>query len=186
MARKTKSSNEQPQDADVEGNVDKIRDILFGGQMRDYNQRFDDLEKSLSQSVERLGRDLEKRIDRLDTYARREIDKLADQLKAEKKDRLAESKRGANDVQELTTQVEVWFGDVDEQLATETRDLRDSIHDQHEALSQLIKETREQLDDALTQQTRSLADSKLAKEDLAGLLSEVALRLQNDFKLPKA
>ena len=35
MARKTKSSSEAQHAAEVEGNVDKIRDILFGGQMRD-------------------------------------------------------------------------------------------------------------------------------------------------------
>jgi exonuclease VII large subunit len=185
MARKTKISSDPQQATDVEGNVDKIRDILFGGQMRDYDQRFAELEKNVGQSVERLGRDLEKRIDRLDTYARREIDKLTDQLKAEKKDRAADSKRGSSDLQELTDQVEIWFADVDEQLASETKDLRASIHEQHESLTQLIREAREQLDDALTHQSRSLAESKLAKEDLAGLLSEVALRLQNDFKLPK-
>ena len=186
MARKPRTSSEAQAAADVEGNVDKIRDILFGGQMRDYEQRFAELEKSLNQSVDRLGRDLEKRIERLDTFARREIDKLTEQVKAEKKDRVADSKRGAGDVKELTDQVETWFAEVDDQLATEAKDLRTSIHEQHESLSRLINETHEQLNDMLTAQSRSLTESKLAKEDLAGLLSEVALRLQNDFKLPKS
>ena len=185
MARKTRVSSEAAQAADVEGNVDKIRDILFGGQMRDYDQRFAELEKRLGQSIDRLGRDIEKRIDRLDSYARREIDKLTDQLKTEKKDRIADGKRGAGDLKELTDQVETWFADVDDQLATEAKDLRTSLHEQHEALSQLISETHEQLNEALNAESRALTDSKLAREDLAGLLSEVALRLQNDFKLPK-
>ncbi|MDH3441303.1 MAG: hypothetical protein OEM63_11170 [Gammaproteobacteria bacterium] len=186
MARKPRISSEMQAATDVEGNVDKIRDILFGGQMRDYDQRFAELEKRLSQGVDSLGRDLEKRIERLDTFARREIDKLTEQVKAEKKDRVADSKRGARDLKELNDQVESWFAEVDDQLAEETKDLRSSIHEQHESLSRLISETREQLNDMLTAQSRSLTESKLAKEDLAGLLSEVALRLQNDFKLPKS
>ena len=185
MARKTKSSSEAQHAAEVEGNVDKIRDILFGGQMRDYDQRFDDLEKSLAQMIERLGRDLEKRIDRLDNHARREIDKLSEQIKSEKKDRIADTKRGAGDLQHLTDQVETWFTEVDDQLATEAKDLRESLHEQQETLSQLIRETRDQLNESITAESRSLADAKLGREDLAGLLSEVALRLQNDFKLPK-
>lgn len=185
MARKTKVSNDAAQAADVEGNVDKIRDILFGGQMRDYDQRFAELEKRLGQSIDRLGRDIEKRIDRLDAYARREIEKLTDQLKTEKKDRIADGKRGAGEIKELTDQVETWFADVDDQLATETRDLRASLHEQHEALSQLISETHEQLSEALGAESRALTDAKIGREDLAALLSEVALRLQNDFKLPK-
>ena len=185
MARKTKSSSDATQATDVEGNVDKIRDILFGGQMRDYDQRFAELEKSLGQTIDRLGRDLEKRIERLDNYARREIDKLTEQVKTEKKDRVAESKRGAGDLQNLTDQVESWFAEVDDQLAVEAKELRTSIHEQHEALSQLISETRDQLNESIAAESRSLTDAKLAREDLAGLLSEVALRLQNDFKLPK-
>ena len=49
----------------------------------------------------------------------------------------------------------------------------------------MIAETRDQLSAALTDEARSLDNSKLAREDLAGLLSEVSLRLTKDFKLPK-
>ena len=45
--------------------------------------------------------------------------------------------------------------------------------------------THEQLSESMAEETRSLADGKLAREDLAALLSEVALRLKKDFKLPK-
>lgn len=187
MTRKqtSKTNTKVTDDGDVEGNVDKIRDILFGGQMRDYDQRFAELEKKLGQSIERLNRDLEKRVDRLDSYARREIDKLSEKISSEKKDRVADSKKGAGEFREFTDQVESWFAEVDEQLASDTKDLRSSIHEQNEALSDLIRETRDQLNEAIASESRDLADSKLAREDLAGLLSEVALRLQNDFKLPK-
>ena len=187
MAKKQQSSSNTDATGagDVEGNVDKIRDILFGGQMRDYDQRFAELEKALHQSIERLSRDLEKRVDRLDAFARREIDKLTEKIKDEKKDRLADSKKGAGELQELTDQVETWFAEVDEQLAAETKDLRNNLHEQNEALSELIRDTRDQLNKAIAAESRGLAESKLAREDLAGLLTEVAMRLQNDFKLPK-
>lgn len=173
-------------DADVEGNVDKIRDILFGGQMRDYEQRFNELEKRLNQSIERLSRDFEKRIERLDGYTKREVDKLADQIKAERQARKEDAKAGGADLQHLTDQVETWFAEVDDQVATESKELRAELHDQHETLTSLIRETRDQLNEALLAEYRNLADQKLAREDLAGVLSEMALRLQKDFKLPKA
>ena len=185
MARKQKAKTPDTDVSEMEGNVDKIRDILFGGQMRDYDQRFNELEKRLTQSIERLSRDVEKRIDRLDAFAKREFDKLGTQLKTERQDRAADNKKAAAEFNELADQVETWFAEVDEQLASEAKDLRTDLHEQNEALSQLIRETRDQLTDALAEETRSLADAKLAREDLAGLLSEVALRLQNDFKLPK-
>lgn len=187
MARKPKSktSTEVDSAGDVEGNVDKIRDILFGGQMRDYDQRFGELEKRLNKSIEQLTRDLDKRVERMDAFTRREIDKLSEQLKTEKKERVADAKGNAGELQEFADQVEAWFAEADEQLTNESKDLRNSIHDQNEALSALIRETRNELSDALSVESRTLADSKLAREDLAGLLTEVALRLKNDFKLPK-
>ena len=42
-------------------NVDKIRDILFGSQMRDYEKRFARLEENVSKAVETLREDTMKR-----------------------------------------------------------------------------------------------------------------------------
>jgi hypothetical protein len=41
-------------DADAERNVDQIRDILFGGQMRDYERRFQELGQRLEAEMARL------------------------------------------------------------------------------------------------------------------------------------
>ncbi len=43
----------------VDGNVDKIREILFGGQMRDYEQRFADLETRLTKNIELISSNFE-------------------------------------------------------------------------------------------------------------------------------
>ncbi len=171
--------------SDVEGNVDKIRDILFGGQMREIEQRLDAIEKNLSQAIERAKRDMERRVDRLDKYTRREVDKLSEQVKTERKERVADGKKGAGDLNNLTEQVETWFGEVDEQLAQEAKDLRSALHDQGEDLTRQIAETRSALQEALAKETSTVADTKVAREDLAELFTEIAMRLNKDFKLPK-
>ena len=43
-------------------NVDKIRDILFGSQMRDYEKRFVRLEETVTKAVETLREDMTKRL----------------------------------------------------------------------------------------------------------------------------
>lgn len=184
MAKK-QSQKMRPSGDDIDGNVDKIRDILFGGQMRDYEGRFADLEKRLSQQIDRMGAELDKRIERLNTYAKREVDKLTERVKAERQDRIADNKSGSRDLKDLTQQVEVWFGEVEDRLDVESKELRTAIHDQNEELAALIAETRDHLSAALTNESRELADAMLARDDLAGLLSEVAMRLKKDFKLPK-
>ena len=67
MARKQDKKQDSEGSTDgLEGNVDQIRQILFGGQMRDYEKRFAAMEKHLTKSIEQLARSVEKRIDRLD------------------------------------------------------------------------------------------------------------------------
>ncbi len=188
MARKQNSKHDASSSGvgEMDGNVDKIREILFGGQMRDYEQRFADLEKRLTLQIDRLSNDFDKRMERLNTFARREIDKLSEHLKAERKERIAEGKQGTKDLEGFTHQVEAWFGEVEEQFESETKDLRAILQEQSEELSALIAETRDSLGESLAQETRDLANKTVAPEDLAGLLTEVALRLKKDFKLPKA
>ena len=93
MAKKT-SNRQKTADTDVDDNVDKIREILFGRTMRDYETRIADLEHQLSQRIEKAGADFEKQLERLNTQTKREIDKVSDRLKAERKARLDDGKSG--------------------------------------------------------------------------------------------
>ncbi|ANO52469.1 hypothetical protein [Woeseia oceani] len=186
MPKKASQGNKADATDEANANVDKIRDILFGGQMRDYEQRFTTLEKRLSQNIENVGKDLERRIERLDTFAKREIEKLSEQIKTERKDRIADSKQGSGELNEFSNQVESWFAEVEEKLTEEVKDIREAANEQNNELTALMRQTQEQLQASLDRQTGELSDSKVAREDLAALLTEVALRLNKDFKLPKA
>ncbi|MBT8083612.1 MAG: hypothetical protein KJN72_00195 [Woeseia sp.] len=172
--------------ADADANVDKIRDILFGGQMRDYEKRFAALEKRLSDSIERTARDMEKRLDRLDSFTRKEFEKLSEQLKAERKERGAESKQSAAELAEYADQVEGWFAEVEEQLSEETKGLRATLDEQSAEASGQLREVQTALQKEIDREAGELANQKIAREDLAALLTEMALRLKKDFKLPKA
>ncbi len=68
-------------------NVDKIRDILFGSNMREYEKRFARLEERLTKSTDALRDDLKKRFDTLESYVREEMESNNQRLKAEKAER---------------------------------------------------------------------------------------------------
>ena len=179
--RRSKSDDTEGMDE----NVDKIRDILFGPQMRDYESRVEALEKRLITSIERATRDMERRIERLDAYTRREVDKLTDQIRSERKDRTAEGKKGANELNELADQVETWFAEVEEQQSQDAKDLRNQQHEHAEAFAAELQQTQNELQKTLQKEVTALSSTKLGREDLAALLAEVAMRLNKDFKLPK-
>ncbi len=121
----------------------------------------------------------------MDTYAKREIEKLTDQVKAERKARSDDGKQASKDTDALGQQVEGWFAEVEEQMESETRQLRAALKEQGDELFTAISETSAQFSSTLQGQAQELSDTKLGRDDLAALLSEVALRLKKDFKLPK-
>ncbi len=186
MAKKQPKKNPGLDPANTEGNVEKIREILFGGQMRDYEQRFADLEDRLTRSVEQASRNLEKRLDRLDAYAKRELEKLSGQIKEERQARRSEGKESARDIKDLGQQFESWCAEVEEEIGEESTTLRRSLQEQSEELSGMINDVHDELSKALSGEARNLANAKLAREDLADLLAEMALRLKKDLELPDA
>ena len=54
MASAAKDPNPSGNEAPEGANVDKIRDILFGSQMRDYEKRFVRLEDNVTKAIEGL------------------------------------------------------------------------------------------------------------------------------------
>ena len=172
--------------ADVDDNVDKIRDILFGSQMRDYEKRLEATEKRIMQAIDKLSRDIERRVDRLDKYARREVDKLSERIKTERKERTADAKKGSTDLSQLAEQLESGLAEADEHFAAELRSVRNSLLDQAEDLTAQIGEAHSQLQESLEKEATALQDAKLNREDMAELFTEVAMRLNKDFKLPKS
>ena len=77
----TVSNSPKPDEA---GNVDKIRDILFGNQMKDYDAKFARLEASLKADAGELGDDLKQRLASLESFVKGELGAVTEQLESEK------------------------------------------------------------------------------------------------------
>lgn len=180
----SKSSDSGADEADA--NVDKIRDILFGQHIRDYDNRFATLEKRLTDSIDKTSRDIEKRLERLDSLTRREFEKLGEQLKTERADRIAGDKNSATENKDLTSQVEGWFAEVEDQLSTEAGDIREALKEQGKELAAMMGKLEQQLQKEFARETRDLADNTVARHDLATLLAELAARINKDAKPNKS
>lgn len=83
----TKPVEEAAQPAAADRNVDQIRDILFGGQMRDYERRFTELSERLDQEAQRLRHDTETRVAALEKRLDEQFDRLQKALRQEIQDR---------------------------------------------------------------------------------------------------
>ena len=162
----------------ADNKMEQIRELMFGGVVRDFDRRIQDVSERMESELARLASDYEKRVAALEARLDPQLEKLATQLR-----------------QESTARTSA-LDDVDVRFSQSQRTQRSEINailQQHEdsataaearardALSQLDARTQAALQavrDALASARNELGGQKLAREDLADLMAEVSLRLR--------
>jgi len=165
-------------------NIDKIREILFGTNMRDYEKRFDRLEERLLKESADLRDDARKRSDSLEAFVRSEFEALSERLRTEQGTRDESVQNLSRALQDANNSLERKLAQFDERNTQAQRELRQQILDQSKNLSEEIRQKTVELSALLDREVAELGNAKTDRASLASLFSEVALRLNNEFKIP--
>jgi len=165
-------------------NVDQIREIIFGGQMRDYEKRFAKFEETLLKEVSNIRNEIGMRIDSLESFFKGEIDALNDTINNEKSLRDSGDKRLNKHLDELGQHVEVTNSELKEQANKGLREVRQNLLEQGKQMSSNLAQARHELSDAIERAQCELGDEKTDRAALASMFTEMAMRLNNEFELP--
>src|SRR5579863_7548115 len=162
--------NSNPEADGHEGaNVDKIRDILFGSQMRDYDKRFGRLEDRLIKDAESLREEMKKRFETLEAFVQKELESLGARLKTEKAERSESVKEIGVQMRETSKAFDKRLGSLDDQLTGDTAELRARILEQSKALTSEIAEKARDAKRLLDQEVAALRVDKADREGLGDL-----------------
>jgi hypothetical protein len=164
------------------GNLDKVRDLLFGGQMRDYDRKFARLEERLVKETAELRDDVKKRLAALEAYMKAEVESLSDRLRAEQDGRSAADQDAARGLRETAQQFGQKVSQLDDLIARGQRELRQQLHAQHQELGDDIRQRVEEVLVRLAQEAQELRSDKTDRKALAALLTEMAMRLTGDLR----
>ena len=178
---KRKSGGQQVADGpDVEAqpeSLDKVRDILFGGQMRAVETRLQGLEERLRREHETLRADFAKQIAELDSYARSEAQALAERLAAERTKRTDELKSLAAEIKESLRGLEKRHVKLEESTSMADAGLRDQLLLQVKGASAELAKLAERLTAELQRSHQELKATKTDSAALSTLFSDLASRL---------
>ncbi|TFI50977.1 hypothetical protein BLD44_028760 [Mastigocladus laminosus UU774] len=159
--------------------LDKVRDILFGGQMRELEKKFTRLEDRLIKECASLRDETKKRLDYLENYIKNEIEAVNSQVKTEQSKReeaitiLSEDQKGIN------LSIERKLSQFDEQTATKTRELREQLLSQSQSLQDDIRQKYEEILALLQQESQEIRAEKTDRSTLAAMFTELAIRLNS-------
>jgi hypothetical protein len=166
-------------DPSASGNLDKIRDILFGAQAREHERRFAQLEQHLIREAADLRNDLKRRFETLEGYIKKEVDALTTRLTNEQEVRGESVTKLTTDLTQLAVTLEEKAHQLEQQAS----------HAQSHVLQQLTARTKELADEvsarhaeatsALDKAVRNLSAEKTDRAALAAILLEASQRLAN-------
>lgn len=166
--------------------MDKIREILYGSQMRHVDKRFGKLEKLFQDEIDGLRSETEKKLASLENYFRKEIDALTSKINGETTDRTRSSEALAQRIDTAQKMLEEKIGQLSEKALQDNRDVQDQILTQSKELLEAIRSDHDKLSAMMENSFRSLSEDKTDRETLANLFTEVAMRLRDEFDLPKS
>jgi gas vesicle protein len=164
--------------------VDKIRDILFGNQMQDYDRRFTALEERLLQKINDLESESARNLSILESTVKKQLESLVNQFREEKDRRLDTDKELQRSLRETGQALEKRLGMLSDQQSRLERDFADQSGQQAQSLREEIKRKNEEMRSSMDKMFGELSNVKTERNLLAGLFVEIAKCLNQDL-VPK-
>ncbi|NNL78756.1 MAG: hypothetical protein HKO68_20685 [Desulfobacterales bacterium] len=163
------------------GSVDRIRDIIFGNQMQDYEHRFTRLEERMLQEFRELREEISARLDSIETYIKKEVESLSDRIKAEQEMRAEAVKIVTSEHHTAAKTTSKSIDRLVEKQSKDVSDLRQQLLDQSKGLSGETHKKFKEVSNALDQAVKELRLGKVDRTVLSELLMEMAVRMSNEL-----
>ena len=157
--------------------LDRVRDILFGSQIREQDHRRKEFEEELQGQLAAFTEESRKRLDSLETFVKREIASVLEALKTESTQRVDALHGLAQQIKLTTVSIEKRVTALDEQHGNAARALRIELLDQSKSLRDELSALNQSLTTLMEKNAASLQHAKTDRAALAGLFAEMAQRL---------
>jgi DNA repair exonuclease SbcCD ATPase subunit len=160
--------------------VDKIRDLLFGNQMQDYDRRFSMLEERFLQRFREIESETARTISSLESSAKKQMESFAVELREEKDLRTDADKEMERVEREHNDTIEKRLRSMSEQVTRLEREQADRLTQEVQSLRDELKRRNEDIQHTIEKMFAELNSVKTDRNLLASLFLEVARCLNQD------
>jgi chromosome segregation ATPase len=171
--------NNTPSTGDAPG-VDKIRELLFGNQMQDYDRRFGVMEERFLQKMRDQEAEHARTIQSMESSVKKQLESIASQVRQEQDLRAEADKELGRGLREQIQGLEKHLSKVADQLAGLDRDFNERLSRESQTLHEDIRRRNEDTRTAIERMLAELMNVKTDRSLLAGLFVEIARCLNQD------
>jgi hypothetical protein len=160
--------------------VDKIRDILFGSQIKNYEARFARLEENLVRETVELKETMRRRFESLEGFFKSETEALAARLKSEREERTGNFTSLDRDLKSTHEELSRKIHELDHSTAEAHSGLRRDLMAESRKLLEEISQRHDSLRSLLENRVAELRHQKTDRSLLSALLTEIANQIGDD------
>ena len=160
--------------------LDKVRDILFGGQMRAVESRLQGLEERLMREQASMRADFATQLAELDASAKRDAEVLGERIVAERTKRTDELKALSAELKDVLRALEKRHVKLEELSGMADAEIRDQIMQQSRAITAEIERLSQRVSSDLNREVTALRTDKTDVSAIVSVFSEMATRLGGD------
>jgi predicted nuclease of restriction endonuclease-like RecB superfamily len=166
------------------GNIDQIRDIIFGAQMREYDARLEQMRSDMGKHQQEVG----DRLDHLKTNLTSEIksgfESLEKKLKTFNTNHAEEAADLRQQIERLNRKLSSSVEDLDTALEEKTKAIKTELTEVRDQYQGEILMLRDMILAELEDRSKQLQAGKVSRFDMAEALFEMGLRLQGSEMIP--
>jgi hypothetical protein len=173
-----KQENKKNNDISQLGNVDQIREILFGSQSREMQEKFKKVELSLEAIQTEMRKKLDQMQNEFHTKLQNEVEGITRKIKnvtTQQQDEFADLRDSALK-QEKRTQNALDI--LEEELSAKNDQLAKQLSQTNNDLRHQMDMLRDEMVRTLNEKIASLGETKLSRDDAAEIFMDAAMQMQ--------
>ena len=164
--------------------LDKVRDILFGGQMRAVESRLQGLEERIMREQAAMRSDFNKQLADFDASAKRDAQTLGERLVAERTKRTEDLKALSAEMKEALRSLEKRHVKLEELSGMADAEIRAQILQQSRAISAELERLSQRVTADLNREVTALRTDKTDVSAIVSVFSDMATRLAGESRPP--
>ena len=167
------------------GNIDLIRDIIFGSKLQEYDTRIDKLESNLSL----LEKDTRDRLEQVKSECLTELRESVAALEEKINSLSITAQKDNADLRQMVNGTYKSFSSslesIDKTVVTQTTSIRKELSETKEKLQEDTRNLKTQIFDELERRFSMLSEVKVSRNDMADIMFEVGLKLKKTDLAPE-
>lgn len=159
-------------------NVDQIRDLIFGSQIKDFEERFNRISKTMNSMEETLNSKMDESYEKLSKETERALEILEKKIDNLELSTQKERTKLKELIDTTDESIQTQLHSQKDEFSTKLKVLKENVSDENKKVLAQVNVMKAEIEAALNEGLDTLGDDKLSRDAMAQMLLDVAMKMQ--------